>query len=125
MVPDVAAALRAPANGEPFLDGRVVVALVRGVALGFFGAFVLRLAAFGVESQDDVTRVPAHFGSTHAVIEAEHAHPADSHFLALRKPDVAFRGFVNGHCAEHVLVVPRKAIAEHGAVAESYREYAA
>ena len=46
MVPNVAAALRAPANGESFLDGRVVVALVRGVALGFFGAFVLRLAAF-------------------------------------------------------------------------------
>lgn len=73
VVPDVSATLRAPANGESFLDGRVVVALVRGVALGFFGAFVLRLAAFGVERQDDVTRVPAHFRGAHAAFEAAHA----------------------------------------------------
>ena len=54
VIPNVASALSAPANRESFLDSRVVVALVRGVARGFFGAFVFRLAAFGVERQDDV-----------------------------------------------------------------------
>ena len=123
MVPNVATVLRAPANRESFFDCRVVIAHMRTVATIFLSTLVLGLATFGVEFQDDIASRATHCRSAEIVLQAEHAHPANAHLLALREPNVAFSSFVHGNSAEHVLMVPRKSVREHGAVAKAGREH--
>ena len=61
VVPDVAAILRAPTDREAFFNCRVIVADVRTTATVFLSLFILGLAVFGVEFQDDVTSGATHF----------------------------------------------------------------
>ena len=119
MVPDMPAVLRAPANRESFFNGGIVVAHVRTAAAIFLGTFILGLATFGVERQDDIACGTSHVGSAEVVLQAEHTHPADTHLLALREPDIAFGSLVYSHGAEHILMVPGETITEHGTVTKA------
>ena len=98
---------------------------MRTIATIFLSFFVFGLAAFGVEFQDNVASGTSHFRTAQVILQAEHAHPADTHLFTLREPNVAFCGFKYSDCAEHVLMVPRKSVREHRTIAEAHREHTA